>query len=258
MTYIILNNRNKSTYPYIKSTTSSIMEENIKEAFLKVKDDINFLNNELLDIKTTMGDLHEIMKNLTNKLENQEKQVSTDRQTLRQINTTEDTSSTHNATVPQEVGGLKPLNIPSSIGNQGVSTDRQTLRQTDNSTHISLINTEKTIDSNIQEASEILDSLDSLKKEIRLKFKHLTSQEMLVFSTIYQLEEQGNTEITYKLLSSTLRLSESSLRDYVQRMITKGISIQKEKVNNKKLLLSISPNLKKIASLSTIIQLREL
>jgi Mn-dependent DtxR family transcriptional regulator len=81
---------------------------------------------------------------------------------------------------------------------------------------------------------------------------------MLVFSTIYQLEEQGNREITYKLLSKTLKLSESSIRDYVQRMINKGISIQKEKVNNKKLLLTISPNLKKIASLPTIIQLREL
>ena len=231
------------------------MEENIKEAFNRVKDDINFLNEEILDVKMTMEELHTIMKNLANKLD---KQSSTDRQTLRQSNETENTPSTHNSTVPQEVGGLKPLNLPISIGNQGVSTDRQTDTKTDNSTHISLVNTEKTIDSDIQEATEILDSLDSLKKEIRLKFKHLTTQEMLVFSTIYQLEEQGNNEITYKLLSSTLRLSESSIRDYVQRMINKGISINKEKVNNKKLLLSISPNLKKIASLPTIMQLREL
>ena len=234
------------------------MEDNIKEAFNRVKGDIDFLNEELLDIKTTMNDLHEIMKNLTIKLEKQEKPASTDRQTIRHINSTNNDSSTHSSTVPQEVRGLKPLNLPTSIGNQGVSTDRQTDTQTDNSTHILHINEEKTIDSNIQEATEILDSLDSLKKEIRLKFKHLTSQEMLVFSTIYQLEEQGNKEITYRLISKTLKLSESSIRDYVQRMITKGISIQKEKVNNKKLLLTISPNLKKIASLPTIMQLREL
>ena len=234
------------------------MEDNIKDAFSKVKEDINFLNDELLNIKTTMNDLHDIMKNLTNKLERQEKQPSTDRQTLRQSNTTVPVPSTHNTTVPQEVGGFKPLNIHTSIGNQGVSTDRQTDTSTDTSTDISLVNEKKSIDSNIQEATEILDSLDSLKKEIRLKFKHLTTQEMLVFSTIYQLEEQGNKEITYKLLSNTLRLSESSIRDYIQRMIAKGISINKEKVNNKKLLLSISPNLKKIASLPTIMQLREL
>ena len=252
MIYIIQNNDKN---PYIKLITFKSMEDNIRDAFSKVKEDINFLNNELLNIKTTMNDLHDIINNLTIKLDNP---ASTNRQTVRQVNTTNNVSSTHNTTVPQEVGGLRTLNILSSIGNQGVSTDRQTDRQTDNSTHISLVNTNKTIDSNIQEATEILDSLDSLKKEIRLKFKHLTTQEMLVFSTIYQLEEQGNREITYKLLSKTLKLSESSIRDYVQRMINKGISIHKEKVNNKKLLLTISPNLKKIASLPTIIQLREL
>jgi len=234
------------------------MEDNLKEAFNKVKGDINFLHGELLDIKTTINDLHDIMKDLSFKLDNQEKQPSTDRQTVRQLNTTNNVPSTHNTTVPQEVGGLISSNLPISIGNQGVSTDRQTDTKTDNSTHISLVNSDKTIDSNINEATIILDSLDSLKKEIRLKFKNLTTQEMLVFSTIYQLEEQGNTEITYKLISKTLRLSESSIRDYVQRMINKGISIQKAKVNNKKLLLSISLNLKKIASLPTIMQLREL
>lgn len=234
------------------------MEDSIRDAFNRVKDDINFLNEELLDVKMTMEELHTIMKNLTNKLENQQKQPSTDRQTIRQSNQTENVTSTHNSTVPQEVGGLKPANLPISIGNQGVSTDRQTDTQTDNSTHTSLVNTSNTIDSDIQEATEMLDSLDSLKKEIRLKFKHLTAQEMLVFSTIYQLEEQGNNEITYKLISKTLKLSESSIRDYVQRMINKGISINKEKVNNKKLFLTISPNLKKIASLPTIMQLREL
>ena len=252
MIYIIQNNDKN---PYIKLITFKSMEDNIRDAFSKVKEDINFLNNELLNIKTTMNDLHDIIKNLTIKLDNP---ASTNRQTVRQVNTTNNVSSTHNTTVPQEVGGLRTLNIPSSIGNQGVSTDRQTDIKTDNSTHISLVNEEKTIDSNIQEVTKILDSLDSLKKEIRLKFKHLTTQEMLVFSTIYQLEEQGNNEITYKLISKTLKLSESSIRDYIQRMMTKGISINKVKVNNKKLLLSISPNLKKIATLSTIIQLREL
>jgi hypothetical protein len=41
-------------------------------------------------------------------------------------------------------------------------------------------------------------------------------------------------------------------------MINKGIPIHKNKINNKKITLSISPDLKKIASLPTIIRLREL
>jgi hypothetical protein len=230
------------------------MEDNIKDAFNRVKEDINFLNNELLNIKIIINDLHYTMKNLTNKLENQGKQTSTNRHII----STENETSTHNTTVPQEVGGLKQPDLTTSIGNQGASTDRQTDTSTDNTTHNLHINHKNSIDTNIQEATEILDSLDNLKKEIRLKFKHLTDQEMLVFTTIYQLEEQGNNEITYKILSTTLKLSESSVRDYIQRIINKGIPIIKTKVNNKKLLFSISSNLKKIASLPTIMQLREL
>jgi len=116
---------------------------------------------------------------------------------------------------------------------------------------------DKPIKQQISEASEILDSLDNIKKEIRRKFKKITKQEMLVFSTIYTLEEQ-NPEVDYNKIALKLGLSQSSIRDYVQRMINKGIPIEKNKLNNKKIILNISPELKKIASLNTIIKLREI
>ena len=45
-------------------------------------------------------------------------------------------------------------------------------------------------------------------------------------------------------------------RNAIQRLIKKGVPLIKNKENNKKILLSISSELKKIASLNTIIQLR--
>jgi biotin operon repressor len=230
-------------------------EDPIKSAFCKVKEDINFLNNEILNIKIAINEIKQAINLMI--------QASTDRQTIRHINTTNPVystdNSTHYSTVPQETEGLKSLNLPISTGNQGVSTDRQTDNSTDRQTQNYLKKQPKSIEINLQEASEILNSLDSIKKEIRLKFKHLTSQEMSVFSTIYQLEEQNpNLEITYKQLSKQLKLSESSIRDYIQRMINKGIPIKKQKINNKKVFLTISSELKKIASLPTIIKLREL
>jgi hypothetical protein len=117
---------------------------------------------------------------------------------------------------------------------------------------------EKPIQQQISEASEILDSLDNIKKDIRRKFKRITQQEMLVFSTIYTLEEQDPEGADYKKTALKLGLSQSSIRDYVQRMIVKGIPITKEKLNNKKIILHISSELKKIATLSTIIKLREI
>src|SRR3989344_4602103 len=105
---------------------------------------------------------------------------------------------------------------------------------------------------NLQEmGNEII----SLKKEIRLKFKSLTEQEMAVFSEIYRLDDEFGFS-DYKVISKNLNLTESSIRDYVGKLIKKGISVEKRKVNNKQIHLNISQNLKKIASLQTIISLR--
>ena len=144
----------------------------------------------------------------------------------------------------------------SSTGNEGVPADRQTVRQTDQQTDFSREN-------QLDKASELLSSLDSIKKEVRLKFKRLTEQELLVFSAIYQLEEEKKASnedyaIDYTLLSERLTLTESSIRDYIARLIKKGIPVEKTKINNKKVSLTISDSLKKIASLTTILHLREL
>lgn len=232
-----------------------LSKENIKDAFSKVKEDINFLNNEILNLKMAINEIKNLLNTCQDTLIN--KQI--DNSTIRQINATNPVTSTHSSTVRQEIEGFKPQNLAISIGNEGASTDRQTDTSTDTSTHILSKKTEKSIESDIKQASEILDSLDNIKKGIRLKFKHLTTQEMSVFSTIYQLEEQHDKpEVTYKTLSEYLKLSESSIRDYIQRMINKGIPIKKHKIDNKKILLSVSNELKKIASLPTIIKLREL
>jgi hypothetical protein len=235
-------------------------EEQIKLAFSKVKDDITNLYNEVINLKSEISDIKTILNSLNNliiqkNLNSSNNFSSTDNSTNTSLKPTIPVNSTDNTTIPQEIEGLKYPNLNSSTGNRGVSTDRQTDRQTDNSTE-SL--PEKSIESNIQEASDILNSLDRLKKEIRLKFKRVTKQEMAVFSTIYQLEEQDSSKTTYKQIANNLHLSESSIRDYVQRMINKGIPIKKQKINNRKVILSIPNTLKKIATLSTIIQLRDL
>jgi len=224
-------------------------EDKIKEAFQKVKQNILTLGNEISQIKQDINEIKQFLDDFS-------------ASALRQINPTHPVNPTDNPTHPQEIGGLKYPNIDISIGNEGVPTDRQTDRQTDNSTHFLPKKTQnqenKTIESDIQKATDILNSLDTLKKQIRHKFKHVTPQEMLVFSTIYQLEEQDPNSGTYRQIALKLGLSESSIRDYVQRIINKGIPIKKHKINNKKLILSISQDLKRIATLSTIIKLREL
>jgi DNA-binding MarR family transcriptional regulator len=235
--------------------------DHIKEAFQKVKQDIDSLYDELNNLKSGMKETREEMIKIVDVLN----QIS-DKITLKQpekASTQEplkSATSTHPSTHNYPLEPLKSQNMGISTGNQGVPTDRQTDRQTHNKPQNEPKIIEKiddnTLDS-IDNAAKILDSLDSIKKDIRLKFKRLTEQEILVFSTLYQIDEEtGPTD--YKTLADKLGLTESSIRDYIGRLIKKGIPVEKKRINNKMIQLSVSQNLKKIASLSTILQLRDI
>ena len=286
--------------------------EQIKEAFTKVKQDIDSLKKEvsilskgLIETRESLVEICEVLKNLSRKIEENKREVKEDSNKdspsikppatvtapsipqnnytinlpLIQIPTYTSETPTDSSSIPTDRQHSSISNTPQnpqkaqnysfSTGNEGVPTDRQTDQQTDqhidkgsynpdfsSSNKINSLPSEVR-DNSITNAAKILDSLDSLKKEIRLKFKRLTDQEFLVFSTIYQAsEENGYTD--YKNLSEQLNLTESSIRDYIGRLIKKGIPVDKVKINNKTIHLSISPDLKKIASLPTLLQLRSI
>jgi len=257
----------------------------IKESFERVKKDILMLGQEVVSLRNEIIDIKSLIQAIETDLKSfkiaqiNQNNTSTHNSTHPIKTSTNTAASTHNSTDTTVPKALKYPNLSISIGNQGASTDRQTDRQTDSSTHNFAQNdqnkhildnslnqniikekadTNQNIDNSISEASEILDSLDNLKKQIRLQFKTITQQEMLVFSTIYQLEDQYPESVDYKKISQKLGLSESSIRDYVQRLINKGIPIHKVKINNKKIILKISQKLRKIAPLETILRLREI
>ena len=201
--------------------------EEIRDSFNKVKKDIYFLNEEINKLKTNFSYLNKEMNELkffiNNNLNLEEKLL---------LNKT---NITFNKTEDGLFKALKAQNLHISIGNKGVPTDKQTNRQTPLNSQFN----QKKLDFNI--VSSFLDSLDDLKKEIRLKFKKLTDQEMVVFSSIYGLEQEIGYA-NYKLLAERLNLTESSIRDYLRRLLIKGIPIDKEKLNNKEIILKISPN----------------
>jgi hypothetical protein len=250
----------------------------IKEAFDKIKQDIFSLKLEVSNLNYKLEDLSQENRMLKDKMAvNFNQAIPTHIPTH---NNPLVSTPTHIPTHQQSPQSLQDGDMTISTGNGGVPTDKPTNQQTNQQTNQHMDyenpNTQKiqfSKDVYISEtkedshnpkedsfgrASEILNSLDNLKKEIRLKFKRLTNQEMLVFSTLYSLEEQELEEITYKTLAHHLRLSESSIRDYVTKIASKGIPIVKIRLNNKKIVLKISPDLQKVASLSTILKLREL
>ena len=223
-----------------------MQEDKIKLAFSKAKQDIQDIKLQISELSNQIQSLKSLVKKTEKPTDTIIQHTSNIQQTNPQETPTDNFSESQNLPLKASKASISTT----STGNGGVPTDRQTDQQTDR--HINLHT-----NSNIRRVSELLESLDDIKSEVRLKFKHLTKQEMLVFSIIYQLEDSGNT-VDYNLIASKLSLTESSVRDYIHKMIKKGIPIVKTKENNKKVFLSISPELKQIASLDTIIKLREL
>lgn len=233
------------------------MDENkVKEAFQKAKEDIVDLKNQIIS-------LSEEIKELKRTLQQTDRQTDTQavRQTLNSI------TQTHSPTIQtdeiahiskESLEGLKTKNFNVSIGNDGVQTDRQTDTQTDRHMQKFAL-TKETKDplTRIAKVAEVVNSLDALKKDLRKQFKQLTPQEMLVFSTIYQLTNE-KFDVDYALLSKKTNLSESSIRDYIQKLIKKGVPLEKTKENNKRINLTIPPEFKRIASLETLISLRSI
>jgi hypothetical protein len=231
----------------------------IKEAFARAKNDILELSSQISALSNEIEEIKYLLSQFTRQTTQADKPTDQQTQNLQkpsfqQSIPTQNPFQNPSLTDQLPFKDLKSQNLAFSTGNRGVPTDRQTNQQTDQHTG----NRGVPLDTNnIQKVSQLLDSLDSLKREVRFKFKKLTSQEMLVFTTIYQLEEEGY-KVDYPFLALKFALTESSIRDYIQKIIKKGIPLMKTKENNKKVFLSISPDLKKIASLSTIISLREI
>ena len=228
------------------------MVDQIREAFSKVKE-------EILDLKTQIRSITENLLEIKRTILDNHRQ--TNRQTRISLDSTQNqTHSTDTEEVKEDhtVGTSQDQNFSISTGNDGVQTDRPTDQQTNTSIRkFVLIQEKQSTLTRVEKVAEILSSLDALKKELRTQFKRLTTQEMLVFSTIYQLTDEG-LSVDYSLLAKKINLSESSIRDYIQKIVKKGVPLLKEKENNKRVILSIPQAFKKIASLSTIISLRDL
>ena len=226
--------------------------DQIKAAFQKVKQDMDVMAGEIDSLKHFLDENYALLSNLDKKIQDltlklsnipplNDPLVPTNNPQISMIPTNKPTDNIL-------FKPLKPQNLTFSTGNQGVPTNKQINQQTNQQTENTSFDT----------AFEVLNSLDSLKKEIRNKFKKITEQEFLVFSTIYQMEEEGEGYVDYRSLSKRLNLTETSIRDYVGKLIKKGIPVEKTKLNNKLVQLSISETLRKIAPLPVIFQLREI
>ena len=95
-------------------------EEKIKQAFLRAKQDISFLKNEIDQLRLEINELKQLIQhqNYENKPNFNQKHTSTDNFNNQTLSAT----STDTSTVPQEIEGLRSPNLSISTGNEGVES----------------------------------------------------------------------------------------------------------------------------------------
>lgn len=240
-------------------------EERLKEAFEKIKIEMIFLKNEVIFLKKDIENLKKDFSEKNNSLSlvlnqlNQEIISLTDvmkELAKRDLYINSNTSSTdlqYSNTSSSKFEGIKPY-LAFSKGNEGVPTHPQHIhnKPTDNPTddftnklqHIQQMNSPSE-----SPKMSIKELVASMKSDLKAKFKALTKQEFYVFSVLFSLEQELKRPVSYKTLAVKANLTSSTIRDYIGRLIARGIPIVKEKVNNKEIFVGISEDLRNLASL---------
>ncbi len=242
-------------------------QERIRISFQRMKEDILYLQHEIIILKDEMRELNQSLSQILKQF----------KQFL--PSNTSPTHAQHMAKTPTHVLPNQAPNKPyfhSSIGNRGVPTDSQQIVNRQSNTlnrtsapiqHIQPIQDPskllKVLPYTIEDFQEKKTNFDAqglstmvanMRKDLQEKFKKLTKQEFLVFSILYTLEEEQG-QVTYRDIAARANLAESSARDYISRLEHKGIPLVKERINNKIVLLKIPQELRNIATLDSLSKL---
>jgi hypothetical protein len=105
-------------------------------------------------------------------------------------------------------------------------------------------------DQNLNEIAKFESYATTYKQEIVKRFKSLTKKEFDIFSLIYSMQKVDEP-ITYKTLAQKTGLAPSSVRDLVNRLILKGIPVEKS-IIFKEVFLKIPDEFFKIASIEAL------
>lgn len=227
-------------------------EENVKESFSKVKEHIEGVENEIKRNKKAIIDQIELIKAL--KME---------------INALKDS----NLLLKNEIGFF----LKSSTGNEGVINDHQrssTVISDDKRSSSSMINNDQQpIEPDFHEPTKVSPipitkistpatpstpptlTFSDLKKDLEGQFKYLTDREFSVFMTIYHLEESLG-KVTPFDIADHLKLSETTVRGYLNSLIKKKLPLERERLFNKKSHFFIKKAFKELNLASKLLNLR--
>ncbi len=226
------------------------IQQNLKIAFSKVKLDISAISTDLNEVKKAVSEQNKQINELLRELG-----------PLKELlKTSKNSSSTGNEGVNQSINHLINQSLNQSINHQSQDTpvwakkpeNESFTPQEPNPEPGDLINQSSI---NQQENSQFNQSINhlinqspkeplkQLTNDISKVFSSLSKQELKLFLTVYQLEDEG-IDASYKAISLKMGLSEHCIRSHISSLMRKNVPLIKNRLNNKINILRISPEFK--------------
>ncbi len=194
-----------------------IDEDGVKKAFLKVREDIQRLEEDL---------------------KNQKEVFLAQQRVLEALN---------------EQSG----NVLAPISNFKINKDVSKISSTGNEGVLSTVTVTATpLPTLFRQPFDNSDTDDPITKDIKNKFRSLTEREFAVFMVIYQLEEELNYPITYADVARKLSLSRSSVRDHIGELLLKNAPLVKTVSGDRKVSLSIKKDFRDLNLVSKLLSFR--
>jgi len=202
----------------------SLISEKLRSSFSNVKNDIFNLSNKISKIDSLINSQEQDILTLKSHITDISKDISEIKLFLQDFNK-----------VPQEIKG--------SVNNLQQSSTINNLQQS--STKIT-----QTVQKSPQNA------VSGIREDIQKQFNTLTDREFSAFIAVIELEKQFG-DVNYSQLANHLNLTEGTVRGAINRIITKGLPVTKERVFNGKTSLFINKAFHDINLLNKLIQLRQ-
>ena len=215
-------------------------KDSVKNSFSKVKDDICRLDDELRLQREVLSKQNDILRLLNNKLSSIIEKIDEIEKKMPKI----ESENMSNQSIDQLINHLityQSLNHEEA-SNEPIKAKKDVSIRNDgvNQSFNQIINHQS-------DKNEVLEAQDlnfqALKTNIDSTFRALSKQELKVFLTVYQLEDEGKIA-NYTNIAQNLGLSEHCIRSHISFLMKKNAPLVKQKLNNKRNLLSIRKDFK--------------
>ena len=227
--------------------TNKGFEKSIKQSFENVKKDISALKGENRLLRSIILQQNKIIKEISEKMasfiEKEEFLPPLTEKDSFFEDLTDLASSSGNIGVKQTNKQTNKQALSKQTNNLHSKGDLKAFQDSDVkhtlSTHQALKHT------TFDPKSKPKPNFEAYNRIFKSIFQPISKQLLKVFLTIYQLEDEGN-EVSYRSLAKQMGLSEECIRGYIAKLIKKEVPINKTKIDNKMVLITIDKGFREL------------